>query len=207
MCAFHRTEVIQEIRNRLQDGLPCRVVSTSCIEAGVDLDFQYMYRALAPLEAIVQSAGRCNRNGNGEGKLTVFVPAEKKQYPTDWYGIAAHQVKVLQSRHKIEIDCISHMEEYYQLLFSQGGNTYPKLEQAIERMDFEEVSRRYHFIENNTVNILVPYSKQIDTYRKLKTRQLPRAYLLPGFAVQGEFRLPLIRESKCRKSVRSCFLR
>lgn len=174
MCAFHRTEVIQEIRNRLQDGLPCRVVSTSCIEAGVDLDFQYMYRALAPLEAIVQSAGRCNRNGNGEGKLTVFVPAEEKQYPTDWYGIAAHQVKVLQSRHKIEIDCISHMEEYYQLLFSQGGITYPKLEQAIERMDFEEVSRRYHFIENNTVNILVPYSKQMDTYRKLKDEAITK---------------------------------
>lgn len=63
LCPAHRTQVIQAIRQRQQEKLPCRVVSTQCIEAGVDLDFEQMYRALAPLEAIIQAAGRCNRNG------------------------------------------------------------------------------------------------------------------------------------------------
>ena len=74
LCPAHRTEVIQAIHRRQKEKLPCRVVSTQCIEAGVDLDFDCLYRALAPLEAIIQASGRCNRNGKSAyGELVVFV--------------------------------------------------------------------------------------------------------------------------------------
>lgn len=58
-------------------------MATQCIEAGVDLDFNVMYRALAPLEAIIQAAGRCNRNGSlsDGGKLIVFEVMEDGGYP------------------------------------------------------------------------------------------------------------------------------
>lgn len=75
MCAEHRTEVIVRIRNRLKKGLPCRVVSTSLIEAGVDVDFPVVYRAIAGLDSIAQAAGRCNREGRcRSGRVIVFEP-------------------------------------------------------------------------------------------------------------------------------------
>jgi len=83
MCAQHRTEVIGQIKQRLQkrnkgDTRPLRVVSTQLIEAGVDVDFSVVYRAIAGLDSIAQSAGRCNREGKLEkpGKVFVFKPEQ-----------------------------------------------------------------------------------------------------------------------------------
>lgn len=64
LCAADRKEQLSEIRQRLAEGLPCRVVSTSLIEAGVDVDFPTAYRELTGLDSILQTAGRCNREGS-----------------------------------------------------------------------------------------------------------------------------------------------
>ena len=85
MCGAHRKDVIAHIKKRLQakregrDTLPLRVVSTQLVEAGVDIDFPVVYRALAGLDSIAQAAGRCNREGRleGKGRVVVFVPPEK----------------------------------------------------------------------------------------------------------------------------------
>ena len=63
LCPADRKKLLEEIRQRLRDGHPCRVVSTSLIEAGVDVDFPEVYRELAGLDSILQTAGRCNREG------------------------------------------------------------------------------------------------------------------------------------------------
>lgn len=85
MCGAHRRDVIAHIKERLKakregrDTRPLRVVSTQLVEAGVDIDFPVVYRALAGLDSIAQAAGRCNREGRleGKGRVVVFVPPEK----------------------------------------------------------------------------------------------------------------------------------
>ncbi len=75
MCGAHRARCIADIRQRLKNGEPVRVVSTQLIEAGVDVDFPVVHRALAGLDSIAQAAGRCNREGRREtGRVVVFVP-------------------------------------------------------------------------------------------------------------------------------------
>ena len=84
MCGAHRKTVIDHIKARLKakreghDLQPLRVVSTQLVEAGVDIDFPVVYRALAGLDSIAQAAGRCNREGRleGKGRVVVFVPPE-----------------------------------------------------------------------------------------------------------------------------------
>jgi len=77
MCGEHRSQTIRQIKARLKDGIPTRVVSTQLVEAGVDVDFPVVYRALAGLDSIAQAAGRCNREGRlGQGEVVVFVPPQ-----------------------------------------------------------------------------------------------------------------------------------
>lgn len=77
MCGEHRSQIIRQIKARLQDGILTRVVSTQLVEAGVDLDFPVVYRALAGLDSIAQAAGRCNREGRlAQGEVVVFIPPQ-----------------------------------------------------------------------------------------------------------------------------------
>ncbi len=99
MCGQHRADVVRQIRRRLdarRDGSdlrPLRVVSTQLIEAGVDVDFPVVYRALAGLDSIAQAAGRCNREGRlpggAKGRVVVFVREVPKTLAALRHGVQA----------------------------------------------------------------------------------------------------------------------
>ena len=160
LCAAHRDAVLDAIHTRMQNGLPCRLVATQCVEAGVDLDFPVVYRALAPLSSIVQAAGRCNRNGRGHGRFVVFVPQAEETgrlYPDDFYGMAAGCVLTLAARHAIDLNDPAHLREYDTLLFEKGGGDDPKLLQAVADHDFPQADARYRLIEKQGRQVVVPY--------------------------------------------------
>lgn len=173
LCPAHRAALLAEIRARLQNGLPCCLAATQCIEAGVDLSFDNMFRALAPLEGIVQAAGRCNRHDTRRrGQLTVFVPqqeeGEGRLYPDDFYRQGANAVRALLARHPIDLDDLAHIREYFDILYGQGGiKDKPALTSAIQNLDFAEVRRQYRLIEEGGVPVVVPYAGEAALYAQL----------------------------------------
>ena len=170
LCPAHRLALVNEVKTRLAEGKSCRLVATQCIEAGVDLDFPTVYQALAPLESIIQAAGRCNRNGNKpDGRVVVFLPDEKKLYPPGgYYEHGANCVQVLLSRHPIDCNDLEHIREYYELLYSYGDGDLQKLRDALQNEQFDKVEASYKLIDNKGVQVIVPYEGQSELYDRIK---------------------------------------
>ena len=164
LCPAHRLQVVEQIRNRLEEGKPCRVAATQCIEAGVDLDFESLYRALAPLDAIIQAAGRCNRNGKQIGKVIVFEPDDKRLYPDDWYHNAAKIVKRIALENGIDINNPEHIQRYYSELFADARDQHA-LTKAIRERDYAQVDKHYRLITSGGEKLIVPYSGILGEYR------------------------------------------
>lgn len=89
------------MRTKLKDSEPVCLIATQCIEAGVDVDFPVVYRAYAPLDAIIQAAGRCNREGHlpGLGQVHVFLPEDECYPKGGGYQQAAQVTMMLLKRH------------------------------------------------------------------------------------------------------------
>lgn len=170
LCPAHRSEVIERIRSRLDEHLPCRVVSTQCIEAGVDLDFDAVYRALAPLDSIIQAAGRCNRNGRlpQGGKVTVFLP-EDARYPGDWYQNCAETVRRLCAARPIDIHDPEQIARYYRAVYSEDScKDRRTLVEAIKNKDYEKTAKAYQIIEKKqTVQVIVRFNGQAKLYDEI----------------------------------------
>ena len=172
LCPSHRSRTIHIIKKRLQDKLPCRVISTQCIEAGVDLDFAVMYRALAPLEAIIQAAGRCNRNGSlpQPGQVIIFEPEDnKKLYPGEWYGKGAAVLKNMLANGMVDIHDPRHISEYYTRLFRHLEDN-PALVQGLKAKDYVQVEKAYRLIDQQGVQVIVPYAEESELYQRISSQ-------------------------------------
>ena len=160
MCPAHRTEVLNEVRRRLEAGERCLVVSTQLIEAGVDVDFPLVFRELAPLEAIIQAAGRCNRKGKlagAGGTVVVFRSLAstgehaRRYYPADRWYIAGRDVleqQFLNAGRSPRIDAPEDIREYYDFFYHRGGLDAEGIQDARRRWDFPTVSDAYRLIDD-----------------------------------------------------------
>lgn len=167
LCPAHRSEIIACIQQRQKNGQRCVVVSTQCIEAGVDLDFDTVFRALAPLDSVIQAAGRCNRNGKKQGSVVVFVPDEPGAlYPQDekhWYQSAAETTRRLTMDRALDIHDPGEIRRYFQAVF-HGQQDSPALEKAVLDQDYQKTAAEYQLIRDMGIRIVVPYAGEKRLY-------------------------------------------
>ena len=172
LCPAHRLSIVEEIKRRQRAAERCIVVATQCIEAGVDLDFDRMFRAMAPLESLIQAAGRCNRNGrlSGGGRMTVFRPQEEgRLYPGDSYERAATIVMNLWADCDTpELTDLEQIKNYYSRYFSgEAGNR--DLEDAVKKKNYKAVEKNYCLIKNAGVSLIVPWSGEKKLFQKVSS--------------------------------------
>jgi CRISPR-associated endonuclease/helicase Cas3 len=200
MCGAHRADVIAAIRARLRAGTPVRVVSTQLIEAGVDLDFPVVYRALAGLDAIAQAAGRCNREGRLErhGQVIVFAPPEES--PHGILNKAETTTReMLHGEHVDPLDPAIYAE-YFRRFFRSINNTgqdiadYLRVDPEVLGIPFRTVERSFRIVDDaGQCAVIVPYGDSAKWLRELRLigptrdnlRRLQRFTVnLPRFAAE-----------------------
>jgi len=155
----HRTQILEDVRQRLKSGLPCRVISTSMIEAGVDVDFPVVYRAEAGLDSVVQAAGRCNREGHrsaDESIVYMFKPEEHTPPVSIKPNIAAAG-QITQSYS--DLAAPETLTRYFEQLFYNKGedaldakNIMPMLNDGYKSYSypFRDVAEKFRIIDDTT---------------------------------------------------------
>jgi len=161
MCGAHRREVLKEVRRRLAAGEPCRLVSTQVVEAGVDLDFPLVLRALGPLDRVVQAAGRCNREGRLEkGRVVVFAP-EKGGCPPGAYKSGTDAAKMmLNDAAQDDLHDPAFYDRYFRMLHSAVNTDPDGIQEKRRRLDFPAVAERFKLIGDDTMSVIVRYDSE-----------------------------------------------
>mgnify|MGYP000714901802 FL=1 len=175
MIPAQRQTILEEIRRRLKDGEPCRVVSTSLIEAGVDVDFPTVYRELAGLDSILQAAGRCNREGKRPAEESIVTIFERTELPPLLFrtAVGATRYALEDGRDPAAQET---MQRYFHELRALSGETLDKygIVKAFEdgisgcAMPFRTVAEKFHFIDENTSTVYVPIGDGAALIEQLK---------------------------------------
>jgi CRISPR-associated endonuclease/helicase Cas3 len=160
LCPAHRQEKLKLIRERLAGGEPCRLVSTQLIEAGVDVDFPIAFRALGPLDSIIQTAGRCNREGRHAEPCPVIVfRPEDNATPPGAYRTAAAKTEEFLARYP---DAPLHQPHFYAAYFSElyllvgrdSAEADPVFASS-KAFDFPEAAAECRLVGDDTRSVLV----------------------------------------------------
>lgn len=175
MCAKHRSEVLAEVRRMLKDGEPCRVVSTSLIEAGVDVDFPTVLRAEAGLDSIAQAAGRCNREGRRDldaSEVLVFANENEDWAPPPeltQYAQAAREVLRQYAGDPLSPEAIG---RYFALLYWQKGGQQLDMPDLMgllknsrpDSLPMETLATKFRMIDSVQMPVIVPYDDKAKGY-------------------------------------------
>ena len=203
MCPAHRLAVLARVRDALAGDGPCRLVATQLVEAGVDLDFPAVYRALAGLDSLAQAAGRCDREGRltaaagtPAGEFVVFR-AETSPPPGTLRKALESTESLLRLRGPAGLDpfdpadCEAFFREFY-------GKTDPDafaVQLHRRNHDFATTAAAYRLIDDATAPVVVPHADaadRVEAFRKSPTRAAQRA-LQPYLVQVNAFKLNALR--------------
>jgi CRISPR-associated endonuclease/helicase Cas3 len=186
MYPVHRRRVLQAIGQRLEKGLPCRVISTSLIEAGVDVDFPVVYRAMAGLDSIAQAAGRCNREGRlyGLGQVVVFKPEKPPRMP--WLqrcaSRAGETLRTLKTEDPLGLVAL---RRYFELLYDvqdlDKKQIVKRLDASVDKhlcFPFKKIAKDFRFIEDEGTAVIIPKEDEAEALiQQLQYTEHPRSVL------------------------------
>ena len=161
MCPVHRQKVLQTVRQYLAEGKQCLVVSTSLIEAGVDIDFSVVFKELAGLDSILQAAGRCNREGKRKQQESLVTVFEAEMPPPRIFAqpIAATRSLLCQEQDELRWETQEAMRFYYnELLELKGAERLDahNILDLLERSCHADVGERFHLIDGQCT-VYVPF--------------------------------------------------
>lgn len=163
MCPHHRRAVLAEVKERLKHRFPCRLVATRVIEAGVDISFPAVWRAMAGVDSLAQAAGRCNRGGEfgGLGRFVIFESARADALPqnlADLHRRRAEAREVL----RLHPDPLgaNAVANFFDRIIALGNldrdNCWQLLnDRPLDRIPFREVAEKFRMIGDDTVPLIV----------------------------------------------------
>jgi CRISPR-associated helicase Cas3/CRISPR-associated endonuclease Cas3-HD len=177
MCPAHRSEKIKEIKKRLKEGAKCIVVSTSLIEAGVDVDFPVAYRAMCGLDSIIQAAGRCNRERKKDLAFVYVFDFNDEDYKINKSSAFGNYLWQRQSITEIvarkfeDVTRPEAIKEYFDMLYSNASLSELDKKGIVKRLnegfcmntpmdfifEFEDIARDFKMIDENDYSVIVKY--------------------------------------------------
>lgn len=181
MYPKHRLEILNKIKYLLIKNQPCYLISTQLIEAGIDLDFNDGYRVLAPLDSIVQSGGRINRNGNLDrlGTMTIFK-LQDGRYPTGDYELCARIAQQVIDRGN-DLNNYTTFEKYFKKRFELKNTDKNEIQYLREKLEFESVNIKFNLIENKSESVFIA--------EETEAKQLLEKIEKKGFISKTDFKL------------------
>lgn len=189
MCPAHRSDVIHQVKHLMKDmNSSVRLVSTQLVEAGVDLDFPVVYRAMAGADSLTQAAGRCNREGKpvdgrpSEGLLVLFQPPTspppgllRKGLETSRSLVAMRQDGDLPLDAQGNLDLFSPrlFPPYFRILYSKSLGD-KGIQAQRELFNYAETAERFRLIPDaGTVPVVVPYGHAYEMLEEIEKKEFP----------------------------------
>lgn len=183
MNAIDRERTIATIRERLDKKQCCRVISTSLIEAGVDVDFPTVYRELAGLDSILQAAGRCNREGKEAAQDSIVHIYQTEHAVPPIMRPNIESCRTVLRLYAEDIGSRKAIHAYFcDLLFKRGENQQRSRPVSSEndlldtsktlsseaRLAFRETAEHFRFIDTDTVTVYIPTPENSEDIKALR---------------------------------------
>lgn len=171
MCAKHRSQILEKVREDLLQGKSCRLVSTSLIEAGVDVDFPSVLRAEAGLDSIAQAAGRCNREGKRalkDSDVLVFQSPDWRA-PTELEQLAGNMREVMRN-HSGSFLSPGALTSYFNFVYRSKGDELDKKKILETHNDhcrhlsfpFQNIARDFRMIETRLKPVIIEFDDKAE---------------------------------------------
>lgn len=167
MCAKHRTQMLEIIRDRLKNGEPCRVIATSLIEAGVDVDFPLVMRAEAGLDSVAQAAGRCNREGKRlaeESFVWIFQPEVQWKAPAE-LGLLSGVMRSVVRQYADDLLSVEAISSYFSEIYQLKGaeldqprilDMHYKAGNSLD-FPFQKIANKFQMIKTHMQPLIIPF--------------------------------------------------